>query len=160
MIYWPNLFHILSVCSRSICLHCPSHQLSLWCLKAPPLKIWMVWMSEKVIWTVSDWFQAVQTEKYGRSNFLFYSLLAGLINCPYMTFSNLGPPLLNYIYYLHNACNRNRQASGIFFISLIHFLKISDDFSTLPKFALPALHFSDFECRVMCYSQIEWNTTV
>ena len=67
---------------------------------------------------------------------------------------------LNYIYCLHNACKHDRWASGIFFVFFIHFLKISDGFSTLPKFALPALHFGDFEPCMMCHCQIEWNTTV
>ena len=67
---------------------------------------------------------------------------------------------LNYIYYLHNACKPNKWASGIFFVFLIHFFEFSDGFSTLPKFALPALHFGDFEPCMMCHCQIEWNTTV
>ena len=47
-----------------------------------------------------------------------------------------------------------------FFLFLIHFFKISDDFSILPKFVLPVLHFGDLECCMTCYCQIEQNTTV
>ena len=58
---------------------------------------------------------------------------------------------LNYIYYLYNACKRNRGASGNFFVFLIHFFEPSDGFGILPKFALPALHFSNFEHCMTCY---------
>ena len=67
---------------------------------------------------------------------------------------------LNYIYYLHNACKHNKWAFGIFFVFLIYFFEFSDGFSTLPKFALPALHFGDFEPCMMCHCQIEWNIRV
>ena len=58
------------------------------------------------------------------------------------------------------ACKNHRQASGFLFTFLIHFFEFSDGFGTLPKFVLPVLHFGKFECCVMCYCQIEWNTTV
>ena len=68
---------------------------------------------------------------------------------------------LNYIYYLHNACKHNWLVSGIFFLFLIHFFfEFSDGFGTLPRFALPALHFSKFEHCVICDCQIEWYTAV
>ena len=46
------------------------------------------------------------------------------------------------------------------FVFVIYFIEFSDDFGTLPKFALPALHFSNSECCIMCYCWIERNTTV
>ena len=67
---------------------------------------------------------------------------------------------LNYIYYLHNVCKCDWRASGIFFIFLIYLIEFSGDFGTWLKFALPALHFGNFEGCVTCYCRIEWNSTV
>ena len=65
---------------------------------------------------------------------------------------------LNYIYYLHNVCKRDRRTSGISFVFLIYFIEFSDDFGTWLKFALPALHFGNFEGCVTCYCRIEWKS--
>ena len=47
-----------------------------------------------------------------------------------------------------------------FFVFLIYFIEFSDDFGTWLKFALPALHFGNFEGCVTRYCRIEWNSTV
>ena len=67
---------------------------------------------------------------------------------------------LNYIYYLHNACKCNRWALSCSLHFWSFFFEILDGFDTLPKFALPALHFSKFEHCVICDCQIEWYTAL
>ena len=57
------------------------------------LDVWHWWNVQKSDLDISDHFQAIQTEKYGRSNFFFNSLSARLTNHPYMAFPNLEPPL-------------------------------------------------------------------
>ena len=62
-------------------------------------------------------------------------------------------PIVNLIisvtYIMH--VNAIGEPLEFFFVFLIHFFEFSDGFSTLPKFALSALHFGDFERCVTCY---------